>query len=109
MKDHETKDSFVPDSRFRLLWRDAKETMVGWWIYFAVLMLICIFVGGGDPANYTYVMGFPLWYFLCLAVSLVVAILHILQMSKRCADVSLDADDPNFDYEKNEVKTDGDQ
>lgn len=52
----------------------------GIFVVFAVAMLLVVYVvGGGDPAQYNYILGMPAWYFwlfvVCAATAVVIAVL----------------------------------
>ena len=91
---------FVPDSRFKAMGKEAVIVAVYWGIMFMGIMLSAHFLGGGDPKEYTYLFGFPLWFAICVVI-IVVGIVMLLKVFK---NVSLDAEDPNFDYVKGEKK-----
>ena len=49
-------------------------------VVFAVAMLLVVYVvGGGDPAQYNYILGMPAWYFwifvVCFGTAAVIAVL----------------------------------
>ncbi len=51
-----------------------KEATYSWILYVAFFLwwyLTGYGIGGGDPANYTYVMGLPMWFFLSSVVGYV--------------------------------------
>ena len=61
-RDYDLKDIQV-DARFTQTTKEFFLTM-GVYLVFAALMIVNLFVVGGDNvANYTYVLGFPLWIF----------------------------------------------
>lgn len=67
--------TIVPDERFTQTFKEFLITG-GTYIIFTILMVANLFiVGGGDPADYTYVLGFPLWIFLeiLILIGMVVA------------------------------------
>ena len=51
------KKSYIPDSRFALIAKEARIVSVFWLLYFAATMAACYFLGGGDPAEYSYICG----------------------------------------------------
>lgn len=93
---------FVPDSRFRLLGKDAWIITIGWIGFFVLMMSVAYVFGKGDPKEYTYVLGFPLWFVLCICIQLVIMGVTIYMLSRRFCDVPLDADDPEYDYGEDE-------
>ena len=50
---------FVPDSRFQAMGKEAIIVLVYWLAMFIGVMLSAIFLGRGNPADYTYLFGFP--------------------------------------------------
>lgn len=58
------------DPRFQTCFREAM-TVIGFWCVFVVLILVSMYVvGNQEPAEYAYVCGLPLWFFLVCAVIL---------------------------------------
>ncbi len=49
------------DPRFRTCEFEMKLTFTVWIAYMIVSVALCYFLGRGDPANYTYLWGVPLW------------------------------------------------
>ena len=49
------------DPRFRTCESEMKLTFGVWIAYMIVSVALCYFLGRGDPANYTYLWGVPLW------------------------------------------------
>ena len=45
---------FVPDSRFQAMGKEAIIVLVYWLAMFIGVMLSAIFLGRGNPADYTY-------------------------------------------------------
>lgn len=55
-----------PDRRFPQADREAWITLALYGLYF-VWWYVCAYgLGGGDPEGYSYVFGFPAWFFLWL-------------------------------------------
>ncbi|BDF68110.1 hypothetical protein CE91St43_20820 [Oscillospiraceae bacterium] len=102
--ENKKQDTLVPDSRFQTMGKEALIVVVYWLAMFAGVMLSAVFLGGGDPAEYTYLFGFPLWYTVCIGIMIVGIVVGIFLVKKIFKDVSLDAGDPEFDYEKGEKK-----
>lgn len=94
----------IPDSRFKSIGKEAILVAIYWLVMFAGIMLSAIFLGGGDPTQYTYICGLPLWFAVCMIIMIVGIIVGIIFCLKVFKDVSLDAADPEFDYEKGEKK-----
>lgn len=91
---------YIPDSRFGILGKDALNYVIAWVIYFFATLAITAFLGAGDPVNYTYICGLPLWYFAFLVLQLGFMGYIVYMLKKKYANVSLDADDPNYKYEE---------
>ena len=95
---------FVPDSRFRSMGREAVMVAVYWLIMFAGIMLAAWLFGKGDPTQYTYLFGFPLWFTVSMLIMIAGIIVGIIMVLKVFKDVPLDAMDPEYDYQKGEKK-----
>ena len=91
---------FVPDSRFQAMGKEAVMVLVYWLAMFIGVMLSAIFLGRGNPADYTYLFGFPLWFTVCIGIMIVGILVGIYLVMRVFQNVSLDAEDPEFDYEK---------
>lgn len=102
--ENKKKDALVPDSRFQSMGKEALIVVVYWLAMFAGVMLSAVFLGGGDPAEYTYLFGFPLWYTVCIGIMIVGIVVGIVLVQRVFKNMSLDAADPEFDYEKGEKK-----
>lgn len=79
-----------PDERFVQTTKEFWITLITYGV-FAVLLIGNLFlVGGGDPASYTYVLGFPLWIFLeiCILIGMVVAVLCVVKFVYRDMEVT---------------------
>lgn len=100
MSKNNTDEKFVPDSRFKALGKDAIIVAIGWCIFFCLMMSIAYIWGKGDPKEYTYLMGFPLWFTLSVIVQLLFMGLTIFMLAKRFSDISLEPDDPDYNYEE---------
>lgn len=94
----------IPDSRFQAMGKEAVIVIFYWLAMFAGVMLSAIFLGGGDPAEYTYLFGFPLWFTVCIGIMILAILVGIFLVTRVFKNVSLDAEDPEFDYEKGERK-----
>lgn len=91
---------FVPDSRFQAMGKEAVMVLVYWLAMFIGVMLSAIFLGRGNPSDYTYLFGFPLWFTVCIGIMIVGILVGIYLVMRVFQNVSLDAEDPEFDYEK---------
>lgn len=96
------KKSYIPDSRFALIAKEARIVSVFWLLYFAATMAACYFLGGGDPAEYSYILGFPSWFVACVLICVIGVVVAIYMLKRRFSDVSLDAKNPDYDYTKEE-------
>ena len=94
----------IPDSRFQSMGREAAIVVVYWLVMFAGIMLSAIFLGGGDVAGYTYLFGFPAWFAVSILIMIAGIVVGIFLVTKVFKNVSLDAADPEFDYEKGAKK-----
>lgn len=98
----EEKKKYVPDSRFEGMKNEARFTAVFWAAYFLAVMSTSYFLGKGDPTEYSYMFGFPIWFVATIGVTMVFIVLGIYVLKRRFKNVSLDAEDPEYDYEKDE-------
>lgn len=96
-------NSFTPDSRFHDMGREAVFTALFWVAYFLSVMASAYFLGAGDPVQYTYFFGFPLWFSVCVLITLGFMAVAVYMLKFRFKNVSLGAKDPSYDYEKDEV------
>lgn len=94
------QEALVQDSRFQSMGREALIVAAYWLAMFAGVMLAAFFLGGGDPAEYTYLFGFPLWFTVCIGIMILGIVVGIVLVQKVFKNVSLDAADPAFDYER---------
>jgi uncharacterized membrane protein YhdT len=65
----------------------SKEARITFMLYIAYFIYWCITgygVGAGDPANYTYVFGLPLWFFLSCVVGYVLFCAATIIIVKTC-------------------------
>lgn len=97
------EQSFTPDSRFRDMGREAVFTALFWVAYFLSVMASAYFLGAGDPTQYAYLLGFPLWFTVCILITLAYMAVAIYALKRRFKNISLGAKDPGYDYEKDEV------
>lgn len=93
------EEKFVPDSRFYVLGRDAVIVSIGWCVFFVLMMGTAYLLGGGDPKEYTYFLGFPSWFAICTLIQFIFMGITIFMLSKKFSNVSLDPEDPEYDYE----------
>lgn len=102
--DGKSNNGFVPDSRFKAMGHEAIVVAIYWLVMFVGIMLSAIFLGAGSPTQYTYLLGFPLWFTVCMGIMIAGIIVGIILVLKVFSDVSLDAADPEFDYKKGEIR-----
>lgn len=78
------------DPRFLIINKEVKFAYVVW-ITFALLSLGAIYgLGSGDPREYSYVMGLPLWFFvyLMIVVSFIIVLTYVIR--NKFQDMDLD-------------------
>ena len=88
-RDYDLKDIQV-DARFTQTTKEFFLTM-GVYLVFAALMIVNLFVVGGDNvANYTYVLGFPLWICneIVLLIGFVVAVILVATYGYKDMDIT---------------------
>ncbi|MCI8743285.1 MAG: YhdT family protein [Lachnospiraceae bacterium] len=78
-----------PDPRFVQTGKEFWITLGVYGVYM-VLMIGNLFLVNGDPAEYTYIMGFPLWIFLqiCILVGMVVSVLVVTSFVYQDMDIT---------------------
>lgn len=77
------------DPRFLVINKEVKFAYILWTV-FAILSLAAIYgLGGGDPVEYTYVMGLPLWFFayLTIVIGFIVLITYVVKKKFRNMDL----------------------
>lgn len=78
------------DPRFLIINKEVKFAYIVW-IAFSLLSLAAIYgLGSGDPTEYSYVMGLPLWFFVYLMI--VVGLLIVLTFVVRNKFRNMDLD-----------------
>lgn len=97
------KNRVIPDSRFKQFNKEALTCGIFVAVYIVVLALIGVVFGGGDVNDYIYFCGVPLWFALAIIFQLISMAAACFMILKVFPDVSLEADDPNYDYDKGEV------
>ena len=101
---NKTPADFVPDSRFATIGKEAKLVAVISVIHLAIFMMVATVYSKMDPTTYTYLFGFPAWFTICILVEIVTLAILAWVMLKKFSDIPLTADDPNYDYEQEEVE-----
>ena len=78
-----------PDERFVQTTKEFWITLATFGV-FMVLMILDLYVVNGDPANYTYVLGFPLWIFLeiCILIGMVIAVILVVTYVYRDMEIT---------------------
>ena len=98
------KTELIPDSRFQSIGKEAFMVAIYWIVMFVGIMLSAAILGAGDPTQYAYFCGLPLWFAVCIGIMIVGILVGIFMCLKVFKDISLDAADPEFDYEKGAKK-----
>ncbi len=91
-RDYDFKKDIDVDPRFKVC---LKELFIsfGVFVVFAAVMLFVVFVvGGGDPQQYTYILGMPAWYFWVFVVCAVTAVVVSIILVKFFRHMSLEAE-----------------
>lgn len=87
----ENEYGFVEDPRYKVCNREAMYGMVLGLINLLIWLIAGYGLGSGDPETYTYVMGFPLWFFISCIVNTFVAIAATIYIVKvKLVDMSLE-------------------
>ena len=83
------------DSRYRQANREALISLAMYGLFFAWWYVTAYGLGSGDPGEYSYVMGFPAWFFYSCVVGYVgISILVWAVVRIFFSDVSIEDDDP---------------
>jgi len=89
-KERKSSKGFIEDPRYK---QCNKEAILG--LGLGLLNLVWWFVwgyglGSGSPDNYTYVLGFPLWFFMsCIVGAVLFTILAIIMVVRYFKDMPL--------------------
>lgn len=82
------------DPRFKIAHREALIGIVLVVINFAMWYGFAYGLGQGDPTDYTYVFGFPAWFFYsCIAGTIFMVVLIWMVMKFFFTEVSLEVED----------------
>ncbi|MBO1581077.1 MULTISPECIES: YhdT family protein [Bacillus] len=82
------------DPRFRIAHREALIGLGLAFINFIIWYGFAYGLGSKDPSEYTYVLGFPAWFFYsCIVGFVVMVILLILVVRFVFQDISLDEEE----------------
>ncbi|MEH7456047.1 YhdT family protein [Bacillus sp. JJ1127] len=82
------------DPRFRIANREALIGLGLAFINFIIWYGFAYGLGSKDPSEYTYVLGFPAWFFYsCIVGFIVIVILLILVVRFVFQDISLDEEE----------------
>lgn len=84
----------MEDKRFKIANREALIGVGLVIINFAIWFGFAYGLGSGDPANYTYVLGFPAWFFYsCIAGTIFMIVLLWFVLTFSFKDVPFDEED----------------
>ncbi|MER2191488.1 MAG: YhdT family protein [Solibacillus sp.] len=84
----------MQDKRFQIAHREALIGVALVIINFAIWYGFAYGLGSGDPNEYTYVFGFPAWFFYsCIAGTIFMIVLLALVMKLFFKDVSFDEEE----------------
>lgn len=84
----------MDDKRFKVAHREALIGIALVIVNFAIWFGFAYGLGSGDPKKYTYVFGFPAWFFYsCIAGTLFMILLIYLVIKFFFKDVSFDEED----------------
>ena len=82
------------DSRFKIAHKEAWIGVGLVIVNFALWYGFAYGLGSGDPTQYTYVFGFPAWFFYsCIVTTIVMIVLIWLVMKLFFTEVPLDGED----------------
>ncbi|MCD4837568.1 YhdT family protein [Neobacillus sedimentimangrovi] len=84
----------MKDKRFKYAHREAKIGVILVIINFAIWYGFAYGLGGQDPTTYTYILGFPAWFFYsCIAGTVFMIVLIAVVMKFFFTEVSLEEED----------------
>lgn len=84
----------MDDKRFKVAHREAFIGIALVIVNFAIWFGFAYGLGSGDPKKYTYVFGFPAWFFYsCIAGTLFMILLIYIVIKFFFKDVSFDEED----------------
>ena len=82
------------DSRFKIAHKEAWIGVALVIVNFALWYGFAYGLGSGDPTQYTYVFGFPAWFFYsCIVTTIIMIVLIWLVMKLFFTEVPLDGED----------------
>lgn len=77
------------DPRFIICEKEMK-LVLGIQVLFTVITIaIAYILGKGDPSNYSYIMGFPAWWFGVIASSVIFTVVVICIVKFKLVDMNL--------------------
>lgn len=83
------------DKRFKIANREAWIGVLLVMINFAIWFGFAYGLGSGDPTEYTYVLGFPTWFFYsCIAGTIFMIVLLYVVIKVFFKDVPFDEEEP---------------
>ena len=83
--------NIVQDKRFKIAHREALIGVILVIVNFAIWFGFAYGLGSGDPTEYTYIFGFPAWFFYsCIAGTVFMVILLIIVIKLFFKDVPFD-------------------
>lgn len=83
------------DKRFKIANREAWIGVLLVMINFAIWFGFAYGLGSGDPTKYTYVLGFPAWFFYsCIAGTIFMIVLLYVVIKVFFKDVPFDEEEP---------------
>ena len=81
----------VKDKRYRIAHREALIGVALVVVNFVLWYGFAYGMGGGDPTEYTYIMGFPAWFFYsCIVTTLFMLVLIAVLLKFVFKEVPLD-------------------
>ncbi|RHW41418.1 DUF997 family protein [Neobacillus notoginsengisoli] len=84
----------MEDKRFKIAHREALMGVALVLLNFAIWYGFAYGLGNKDPKTYTYILGFPAWFFYsCIAGTIFMIVLIIMVLKFFFTEVSLDEED----------------
>ncbi|MDL2285192.1 YhdT family protein [Desulfovibrio sp. OttesenSCG-928-F07] len=86
----------MPKNRFKQANKEAAITLAIYVFFFLWWTIFAFSLGSGDPADYTYILGMPAWFFYsCIMGYPIVTLLLWVVVRRFFADIPLDSNNEN--------------
>ncbi len=90
-RDYDLKKDIDVDPRFKVCLREMWISFGVFAVFAAVMLYVIFIVGGGDPRQFSYIMGMPAWYFWVFVVCAVTAVVVAVVLDRFFTHMSLES------------------